>query len=127
MDTLIAAANWPAVAVGGVVSFLLGWLWYSPKLFGVKWAEGVGVELAGAGDMPVAAMAIQLIGTFLLALLVGATLHASPVLTVLVIATLVCFLVASGYYCKKSGYAIATEGGFILAMGAVMTVAHKLL
>ncbi len=26
--------NWIAVVVGAVVSFLLGWLWYSPKLFG---------------------------------------------------------------------------------------------
>ena len=41
MDELTNDVSWLAVAVGAVVSFLVGWLWYSPKLFGPKWAEGV--------------------------------------------------------------------------------------
>ena len=40
--------NWLAVIAGTFVSFLLGWLWYSPILFGLKWAEGVGLKLDGS-------------------------------------------------------------------------------
>ncbi len=46
MTELTANVNWLAVIIGFVLSFALGWLWYSPKLFGVKWAEGVGVKMA---------------------------------------------------------------------------------
>ena len=45
MGEITANVNWLAVIVGAVVAFLLGWLWYSPKLFGTQWAKDVGVEL----------------------------------------------------------------------------------
>ena len=32
------AVNWLAVGVGTVAAFMVGWLWYSPLLFGKKWA-----------------------------------------------------------------------------------------
>jgi hypothetical protein len=56
MNELTTDVSWTGVIVGAVVSFLVGWLWFSPKLFGTKWAEGVGVELGTAGNMPVGAM-----------------------------------------------------------------------
>ena len=56
MTELTANVNWLAVIVGFVLAFALGWLWYSPKLFGTKWAEGVGVKMGDASAMPVAAM-----------------------------------------------------------------------
>ena len=34
---------------------MVGWLCYSPLLFGKKWAEGSGVELNKADKMPAAA------------------------------------------------------------------------
>ena len=48
MGELTTGVSWLAVIVGAVVSFLVGWLWYSPKLFGPKWAEGVGVKMGTA-------------------------------------------------------------------------------
>ena len=59
MAELTTGVSWLAVIVGAVVSFLAGWLWYSPKLFGPKWADGVGVEMGTASEMPVVAMASQ--------------------------------------------------------------------
>ena len=56
MAEITENVNWIAVVVGAVVSFLLGWLWYSPKLFGIKWAEGAGVKIDDAQSMPKAAM-----------------------------------------------------------------------
>ena len=34
MDEILMNVNWLAVVVGAVVSFVGGWLWYSPILFG---------------------------------------------------------------------------------------------
>ncbi len=65
MGELTTGVSWLGVVVGAVVSFLVGWLWFSPKLFGVKWAEGVGVELGAASEMPVGAMVFQVIGLLL--------------------------------------------------------------
>ena len=74
MADLTANVNWIAVIVGTVLSFLLGWLWYSPKLFGVKWAEGNKIELATSDNpMPVFSMLLQLVATFCLAWLIGVT------------------------------------------------------
>ena len=44
MPELTDNVNWLAVIIGFVLAFALGWLWYSPKLFGRKWAEGVGLD-----------------------------------------------------------------------------------
>jgi len=52
MNELTAGVSWIAVTVSFVVSFMLGWLWYTSKLFGEKWAEGVGVEMGDASTMP---------------------------------------------------------------------------
>ena len=73
MQEITANVNWLAVIIGAVLSFLLGWLWYSPLLFGRKWAEGVGVPLGSASQMPVGAMVAQIVGIFLLAWLFGVT------------------------------------------------------
>ena len=73
MQEITANVNWLAVVVGAVLSFLLGWLWYSPALFWEKWAEGVGVELGAANAMPVGAMVAQVVAIFLLAWIFGVT------------------------------------------------------
>ena len=60
MEEIASNVDWIAVIIGAVLSFLLGWLWYSPMLFGPKWAEGVGVEMGKANEMPVGAMVSQI-------------------------------------------------------------------
>jgi len=34
--------NWPAILVAAVASIVLGWLWYSPFLFGELWMRKLG-------------------------------------------------------------------------------------
>ncbi len=62
MEEITANVSWLAIIVGAVLSFLAGWLWYSEKLFGKKWAEGSKVELGDASDMPMGAMVTQGLG-----------------------------------------------------------------
>lgn len=128
MNEIMENVNWLAVGASAVLAFLLGWLWFSPALFGKKWAQGVGVELGDASNMPVAAMVTQAIGTFLLAWFVGVT-AASGKLSTLILA-LVAFAVlaySGGMFAKKSSYAIMTETSFWVAMVAIMVITHAVL
>jgi hypothetical protein len=127
MNELIEGVNWTAVLVGFVVSYLLGWFWYSPQLFGIKWAKGVGVSLEGDSVMPVFAMVTQAFGTFCLAWLVGITATNNALFTIILILTTIIFLIISnGKYAQKSNAAVAIEASYILVMGIVMIVCQKI-
>lgn len=56
MSEITANADWIATILGAVIAFGSGWLWYSPKLFGNKWAEGVGHSLDAKSAPPAMAM-----------------------------------------------------------------------
>ncbi|MFT7560651.1 MAG: hypothetical protein ACI93R_002573 [Flavobacteriales bacterium] len=128
MSELIENVNWIAVIVGAVVSFAVGGLWYSPKLFGAKWAEGVRLTPEQATKMSIPAMVVQLLATFLLSWVVGITAANEALFTVILI-TLTIFLlvVSAGLFAKKSLYAIFTEAGFIVIMVFLMIVVQGLI
>ncbi len=127
MDEITAGVNWTAVVAGAVLAYLLGYLWYSPRLFGKKWAEGVDLK-SPPENLPVAAMTAQAIGTFLLSWIVGVTAANNALLTIiLVVATIVALMLAGGLFTLKSSYAMLTETGFVIAMAAVMIAVQGLL
>jgi hypothetical protein len=121
MSELAANVSWLAVLVGAALSFLAGWLWYSPILFGRKWAEGVGVKMGTASDMPVAAMAVQVAGLFLMSWFVGVA-AATDGLGMAALATLAFTVLAysGGLFTRKSGYARATDAGYWIAALVIM-------
>ena len=122
MNELTENVNWLAVIVGASVAYLLGWLWYSPKLFGTKWAQGVDIDISG-DEMPAMAMTVQAVGTFLLAWIVGITAGNNALLTIMLVAiTLMTLMAASGLYCKKSKASILIEVGYVFTMVVVMII-----
>ena len=122
MNELTENVNWLAVIVGASVAYLLGWLWYSPKLFGTKWAQGVDIDISG-DEMPAMAMTVQAVGTFLLAWIVGITAGNNALLTIMLVAiTLMTLMAASGLYCKKSKASIIIEVGYVFTMVVVMII-----
>ncbi|MGH6925373.1 MAG: DUF1761 domain-containing protein [Propylenella sp.] len=128
MEEVAANVNWLAIIVGAVLSFLLGWLWFSPMLFGKGWAAGVGVELGSASSMPVAAMASQAVAIFLLAWLFGITASNNALLTIiLVVLAIAAFILSHGLFAKKSMYAVYTEAGYIIVIGVLMFVVQAVL
>jgi hypothetical protein len=128
MSELTTNVNWLAVIIGFALAFALGWLWYSPKLFGVKWAEGVGLDPKGPDRLPVAAMVFQAAGTFLLSWLVGVTAANNALLTIILTAlTIMVLMAAGGFFTRKSGYAILAETGFVAAMVIVMILVQGIL
>jgi len=115
--------NWIAVITGTVVAFLVGWAWYSKKLFGKGWAAGSGVQLGAAKSMPAGAMLAQILALFLLALVIGVTAQTHALTTaILAILATAAFLVANGGFSGKSGYAIAVDAGFVVVAGVVMII-----
>ena len=123
MAELTTGVRWLGVVVGAVLSFLVGWLWYSPKLFGPKWAEGVGVEMGAASDMPVGAMISQLVGLLLMSWFVGVTAVSNALLTVILGTVAFTVLAYSGgMFSKKSGYARNVEAGYWIVSLVIMIV-----
>ncbi|MVO15995.1 DUF1761 domain-containing protein [Parasedimentitalea huanghaiensis] len=123
MEELLQGVSWAGVIAGAIASFMLGWLWYSPKLFGVKWAEGVGVQMGAANEMPTGAMISQISGLFLVSWLVGVTAVNNALFTIIL--AVVGFSVmgyAGGMFRQNSAYARAVDAGYWLASGVTMVI-----
>ncbi|MEP3277904.1 MAG: DUF1761 domain-containing protein [Stappiaceae bacterium] len=123
MGELIDGVNFIGVVAGAILSFLLGWLWYSPKLFGPKWAEGVGVEMNEANELPAGAMISQIVGLFLMSWLVGVTAVSNALLTIIL--AVVAFAVlgySGGMFRKNSAYSRVTDAGYLIASAVVMII-----
>lgn len=123
MGELTNGVNFIAVIVGAVASFLVGWLWFSPKLFGEKWAQGVGVNLGSANEMPVGAMVFQFAGLVLMSWFVGVTAVSHALFTV-ILATLAFTLLAysGGMFGKKSAYSRNVEASYWIVALVIMIV-----
>lgn len=124
----IGNINWVAVIVGTVVTFLVGWAWYSPKLFGKRWAEGSGVSLNRPDKLPLFAMVTQLAALFLLALVIGITAMTDALLTaILAILAVAMFTASMGGFVQKSSYAITVDFFYIVVAGAIMILCQGAL
>ena len=127
MEELVMDINWLAVIVGAVIAYALGALWYSPKMFGTRWMEGVGLTKDSMGS-PTMPMIAQAVGTFLLAWVIGITERTDALLTALLIAlTIAVIIKANGLWAGKSRYAISVESGYVLVMVIVMILTHAVL
>ena len=123
MSEITADINWLAVIVGTVLSFGFGMVWFSPKLFGKKWAEGNNLNPEGPARPPVGAINVQFVGTFLLAWVVGVTAKNDALLTILLITvTMVALNGASALFTGKNAYVRHTDAGYTIAIVVIMTI-----
>jgi hypothetical protein len=67
--------NYWAVGVATLAKFLLGWLWYSPFLFGKQWQALSGVTAAQMKAGMLKAILADLVGTFVLAWVLVHAVH----------------------------------------------------
>lgn len=123
----IALMNWPAVLLGTALAFGLGMIWFSPMLFGKSWSAG-SHNIAPPASAPMAAMGIQLAGTFLLALVVGMTETNQAIGTaVAAIFAVALFVAGMDLFSQKSGKATMIDAGYIVACGVLMIGAQGVL
>jgi Protein of unknown function (DUF1761) len=128
MGEISIGVSWLAVIAGAVLSFVLGYFWYSPTLFGTKWAEGSGVKLNTADNMPMAAMAAQGIGLLLMSWFVGVTAVGSALSTVILATLAFTVLQFSGNsFSGKSSYARWVDAGYWIACLIIMILAQGLI
>ena len=130
MNELTDAVSWQAVVVSFILSFMLGWLWFSPKLFGKKWADGVpGVSMEDTGGKPPAlAMITQALGVFGLAWVIGVTASYNALATTILIAvTLILLIISNGKFANKSTSAVLIEAAYIVDMVIIMVICQAFL
>lgn len=128
MNELVEGVNWLAVGISTFLCFALGALWYSPVMFGVKWAEGVGVPIGEDAKQPVAALLLQFLGTLLFAWLVSLTLASGAFLLAALIAVAISVLLsAGGLFGGNSRYAATVEGVFVIVMFLIMLLCNIVL
>ncbi len=128
MGELTLGVNWLAVGIGTLLSFFLGAMWFSPYMFGVKWAEGVGNPIGEDSKQPVGALVLQLLGTFLLAWLIGIAAAREELLLAIMIGLLVSVLLAaSDLFGGSTRYAAIVEGAFPIAMLVIMLLCQAIL
>lgn len=127
MESLILDVNWLAVCVGAVLSYALGAVWYSEKLFAKKWREGIGTPAVPNASMTLA-MLTQAGGTFLLAWVIGITETTNSLpFAILIVFTIAGLIKANGFFAGKTKYAISVEVMFVLVMAAIMIGIHAVL
>lgn len=125
MEAITTGISWWAVGVSTVLCFMLGGLWYSPILFGTRWAEGVGVETGPGATQPVGGLVAQLAGTFLLAWLMSLAdaIDAYPA-AALIVLTITTLLIAANLFAEHTLYAAMVQGLFVLVMAAIMVLCN---
>ena len=123
----VAMLNWPAVALGTVLAFGLGMLWFSPKMFGKAWSEG-SHNIQPPESPPVLAMVLQLLATILLAVVVGMTATDDALGTALAaIFAVALFVGGMDLFSQKSGKATMVDAGYVVVAGALMIFAQGIL
>lgn len=125
MNELPTNISWIAVITGAVASFLIGWLWYSEKLFGTKWAKGLGLELGNAKDMPMGAMIAQILGLFLMSWFVG-IMAASNFLATTILGTIAFTVLAysGGTFAKQNSYVRNVNAGYWITSLIIMIICN---
>lgn len=121
MEEITTNVSWLAVITGAVAAFVLGALWYSPKVFGAKWAEQNGVQPGSASQMPLGAMCTQAIGLLLLSWFVGVTAASAALLTVILATLAFAVMAYSGsMFANKGSYARNVDAGYLVVVVLVM-------
>ena len=106
-----ADVNLIAVVAAAVASFIIGYLWYSPMLFGKKWMESMGMKMDA--NMPKGDMMKPMVITFILS-----------IVTAFVLAKVLIFMGASSIEAGCLG-AFWIWLGFMLPTGAMNVLFEK--
>ena len=127
MEEITTNVSWLAVTTGAIAAFVLGALWYSPKVFGTKWAQEQGITLGTASEMPVGAMVVQALGLILMSWFVGVTAANEALLTV-ILATLAFAVLgySGGMFANKGAYSRNVDAGYLIAVLVVMIGAQAI-
>ena len=128
MEALVTNVNWLAVGVGTIISYLFASFWYSPLVFGSKWAGGVGLKERTQDGFSFYALVCQFFAILLLAwinsLIMG---NGSLVFIFLISLTIFFFVLTANLMSDNSNYCSLVEATFVFAITLIMTACNFLL
>lgn len=128
MEAYFGSVNWIAIGLGTLISYLLSGFWYSPAMFGEKWAAGTHGNADSSGHPPWSALILQLVGTILLAWLIAlAATNDAWVAAFLIVSTVIILMTANNLFAGHSHYATAVQAGFVVVMALIMSLCIALL
>lgn len=121
MEKIFADIHWIAVLLSTLAVFMVGWAWYSEKVFGKWWRAGIGAPAVSkevfAGVHMVYGMLAQFFATALLAVIVSIMIISNLLWVLLLVALMLAgFVKANGFYAGKTKTAISIEVSYMLAM-----------
>lgn len=127
METFFSQIEWAPVLVSTIVAFMVGWAWYSPKLFYEKWQNGLPKPPVWHAPMWMPMFA-QFGSTLFLAIIINFAMQAGyTTLIVLIVFTIAGFIKANGMYSGKTKMAISIEATYILVMSIIIYVTNLLV
>jgi hypothetical protein len=127
VQEIIAGVSWAGVLAGAIAALLVAWVWYSLKVFGAKWAEGSGVSLGSARDMPTGPLIVQFVGLFLMSWFVGVTAVNYALMTVILATAAFCVMYyANGMFGQRSAYARGVDVGYWIVALVIMVIAQAI-
>jgi len=126
VNELTSDMNWSAVVTGAALSYLVGWLWYSKRLFGLRWARATNMDYTD--QPPVAALAMHFGGMVLLSWFVGVMAQADMLAATMLLTIAIAVL----GYATDGFLKIRTDGklinsGYWIVMIAIMVAAQALV
>lgn len=126
METIAQIPLVPA-ALGTLLAYGLGMVWFSPLMFGAGWARGShGIQ--PPERPPVAAMLTMFLGVAALAAALGAATAAGGIaLALSVLVALVLWIAALDLFSQKSVAASLIDAGYAGASGLIMLVVPALI
>jgi hypothetical protein len=101
--------SWVAVIVAAVASFVIGFVWFLPQVFGRRWAAASGRELPGPGEANWATIAYSAVGGLVAAYVLALVADGLGAAT-LVDGAILGFLAWLGFIAPSTANAVFFEG-----------------
>jgi hypothetical protein len=127
MEQIFLDTNWLAVILSAIAAFAVGAFWYSEKLFGKRWRNGIGTPAVSTKSYMFYGMISQFISTLFLSFIVSATILMNSMWSTIIITIMLAgFIKAHGFYAGKTKTAISIEVLYILVMVVVMCLVQNI-
>lgn len=68
--SILVDLNWTGGIIGTVLTFLLGWVWYSEKMFGEAYAKLLNIDITNCNKTPVLALVLTFLYRLIFAILI---------------------------------------------------------
>ena len=121
-----------AVIICVLIGYVLGWLWYSPVLFGKKWIESLGYDPIKAGAHPAIGLMFQFPSTLLKVLFVGLLVFVQEKFQIywivpIYIMMLVVNSIAEHYWAARSPNVIIITAGLEVTLNTIFALIFWLI